>query len=92
VDDRSRVILATLLGAGIGGTLGYFYLTEAGARARQRIEPRLDDFIAEMRRMRATAEKARTAADEGWRTLNELVGEESRGPGWQPGGTRQTSH
>jgi hypothetical protein len=74
VDDRSRVLMATFLGAVIGGVWGWLYLTEGGRRVRDQIEPRLDDFMGELTRMRGTVEKARTAANEGWRSLSDLTG------------------
>lgn len=74
VDERSRVLMATLMGAVIGGVWGWLYLTESGRRMRDQIEPKLDDFINEIGRVRGTVEKARTAANEGWRSLNELTG------------------
>jgi len=74
VEERSRVLLATLVGAIAGGVWGWLYLTEAGRRARAQVEPKLDDFIREMHNVRGTVEKARTAAAEGWRSLNEIAG------------------
>ncbi len=74
VDERSRVLMATFLGAVAGGVLGWLYLTESGRHVRDQIEPRLDDFMNELTRMRGTVEKARTAANEGWRSLNEVAG------------------
>jgi hypothetical protein len=74
VDERSRVLMATVMGAVIGGVWGWLYLTESGRRMRDQIEPKLDDFINEIGRVRGTVEKARTAANEGWRSLNELTG------------------
>ena len=49
-------------------------MTEGGRRVRSQIEPRLDDFIGEVTRLRGTVDKARTAANEGWRSLNEITG------------------
>ena len=72
MDERSRVALATALGALAGGVIGYLYLTEDGRRVRGEIDPWLDNFTREMRQLRATAERARVAADEGWRSLNDL--------------------
>jgi hypothetical protein len=66
--------MATFLGAVIGGVWGWLYLTEGGRRVRDQIEPRLDDFMSELTRMRGTVEKARTAANEGWRSLSDLTG------------------
>jgi hypothetical protein len=48
-------------------------MTENGRRVRDQIEPKLDDFISELTRVRGTVEKARTAASEGWRSLNEVT-------------------
>jgi hypothetical protein len=73
VDERSRVLAATCLGAVVGGVWGWLYLTESGRRLRTQIEPRLDDLIGEMTRIRGTVEKARVAANEGWRSLNDIT-------------------
>jgi hypothetical protein len=73
VDERSRVLMATCLGAVIGGAWGWLYLTDSGRRLRAQIEPRLDDLISEMTRVRGTVDKARTAANEGWRSLHDLT-------------------
>jgi len=74
VDERSRVLMATIVGAALGGVYGWLYLTEAGRRVREQIEPKLDDFIGEITRVRGTVEKARSAANEGWRSLSEITG------------------
>ena len=74
MDERSRVLLATLVGAVIGGTYGWLYLTDQGRRVRDQIEPKLDDFIREVTRVRGTVEKARAAANEGWRSLSDVTG------------------
>jgi hypothetical protein len=74
VDERSRVLLATILGAVVGGVWGCLYLTESGARIRSQIEPKLDDFTRELANVRRTVAKAQTAANEGWRSLNDITG------------------
>lgn len=73
MDERSRVLLAACLGAVAGGVWGYLYLTESGRQLREQIEPRLDDLLGEMTRVRGTVEKARTAANEGWRSLSDIT-------------------
>lgn len=73
MDERSRVLMATFLGAVIGGVGGWLYMTESGRRVRDQIEPRIDDFMNELTRVRGTVEKARSAANEGWRSLNEMA-------------------
>jgi hypothetical protein len=74
VDERSRVLLATCLGAVAGGVWGWLYMTENGRRVRDQIEPKLDDLMHELTRVRGTVEKARNAANEGWRSLNDVTG------------------
>ena len=74
MDDRTKVLLATLAGAVTGGLVGYLFLTEDGQRLRGRVEPQIDDFVTELRRLQHAVERARTAADEGWRTLREAAG------------------
>jgi hypothetical protein len=74
VDERSKVLMMTFMGAVIGGVGGWLYMTENGRRVREQIEPKLDDFLGELTRVRGTVEKARTAANEGWRSLNEMTG------------------
>jgi hypothetical protein len=78
VDERSKVLMATLLGAVAGGVYGWLYMTENGRRMRDQIEPKLDDFVNELTRVRGTVEKAKSAANEGWRSLNEVAGGSTR--------------
>ena len=74
VDERSRVLLATCLGAVVGGVWGWLYMTENGRRVRDQIEPKHDDWMNELTRVRGTVEKARNVASEGWRSLNDVTG------------------
>ena len=83
MEERSRVLLASVFGAVAGGLWGWLYMTEQGRRVRSQIEPKLDDFIHEVQRLRGTVEKAKTAANEGWRSLGEMTG------GTLPGGASQ---
>jgi hypothetical protein len=76
--------MATFMGAVAGGVWGWLYMTESGRRVREQIDPKLDDFLHELTRMRGTVEKARSAANEGWRSLNDLAGTAQAGGGrWQ---------
>src|SRR5215207_483392 len=74
VDERSRIVMAAFLGAVAGGLWGWLYMTENGRRVRDQIEPKLDDLVNEIGRIRGTVEKARTAASEGLRSLNDVTG------------------
>jgi hypothetical protein len=73
VDERSRVLMCTCLGAVAGGVWGWLYLTGSGRHFREQIEPTLDDVIGEITRVRSTVEKARSAAHEGWRSLSDIT-------------------
>jgi hypothetical protein len=79
VDERSRVLTATVLGAIAGGVWGWLYLTEQGRRVRSQIEPKLDDFMRELHNVRGTVEKAKSAANEGWRSINDMAGASAPG-------------
>jgi len=79
VDERSRVLTATVLGAIAGGAWGWLYLTENGRRVRSQIEPKLENFMRELHSARGTVEKARSAANEGWRSLNDIAGASAPG-------------
>lgn len=83
--DSTRVGVAAALGAVVGAVWGYLYLTDSGRRFRVQLEPRLDDFLNEMHRMRGTVEKARAAADEGWRSLQDMAATVTQPAGeWEP--------
>lgn len=81
MNESSRVMLAALIGAAAGATLGWMYSTESGRRFRMDAEPRLDSFRTELMRLRRTVQKATSVASEGWDSINELVGERPRA-GW----------
>jgi len=74
VDERSRVLLTTCLGAVAGAVWGWLYMTDNGRRVRDQIEPKLDDLMHELTRVRGTVEKARNVASEGLRSLNDVTG------------------
>lgn len=75
MDERSQVLLSTLLGAVAGAVLGGLYLTKHGRQVRDQIEPALDGFMSEIERARGTIEKAREAAREGRRAFDDLMNE-----------------
>ena len=78
MSDQSRTTLAILAGAALGGLAGYLMLTEGGRRVRSRIEPTLEEFLGEINRLGGTVDKARRVANEGWRVLNQMAGDERR--------------
>jgi gas vesicle protein len=86
--NNSRELAATLVGAVIGGMAGYLFFTEHGRTVRRQIEPALDDFAHELMSFRTTVQKATGVASEGWKLLNDALGETESVPKF-PG--RQTS-
>ena len=91
MDERSRVLLSSLLGAAVGGVVGYLYLTETGRKVRKQIEPSLDAIVNELQRARDTGAKVREVVQEGQRTLNDLVGEDRERVDWESEVYRQAS-
>jgi gas vesicle protein len=87
--DNSRAIAATLLGAVIGGAAGYLFFTEHGRNLRRQMEPALDDLSRELLSFRATVQKAAGVANEGWKLLNDALGESGQVPRYP--GPHQTS-
>jgi len=80
VADNSRVVGATLVGAVVGGAVGYLFFTEPGRRFRRQLEPALEDVARELNSFRGTVQKAAGVANEGWKLLNDALGEAGSGP------------
>jgi hypothetical protein len=74
VTNQGRVIMASLAGALVGGMVGYLYLTDTGRRVMDQLEPRLDDAMREVTRLRQTIGRAQAVANEGWRSLSQMAG------------------
>jgi gas vesicle protein len=80
VRDNSRAMAAAVVGAVVGGVAGYLFFTDHGRQLRRSLEPALDDFTRELEGFRATVQKAAGVASEGWRLLNEAMGEPGSAP------------
>jgi len=78
--NNSRALAATLVGAVIGGAAGYLFFTEHGRSLRRQLEPALDDFARELMSFRGTVQKAAGVANEGWKLLNDALGESPQTP------------
>jgi len=87
--DNSRAVAATVIGAVIGGVAGYLFFTDHGRALRRQLEPALDDFARELMSFRSTVQKAAGVASEGWKLLNDALGEGTLPPRYA--GPRQTS-
>jgi gas vesicle protein len=86
--DNSRALAATVVGAVVGGVAGYLFFTDHGRSIRRQIEPALDEFTHELMSFRTTVQKASGVASEGWKLLNDALGDTGSAPKY-PG--RQTS-
>ena len=75
MSDNSRTMAATIVGAVIGGIAGYLFFTDTGKELRRQFEPALDNISRELNSFRSTFEKAAGVATEGWKVLNEALGE-----------------
>ena len=77
---NSRAVMASVVGAAIGGIAGYLLFTEEGRRMRRDLEPAIDDFARELNSFRHTVTKAAGVASEGWKLLNEAMGDSGAEP------------
>jgi len=73
--NNSRELAAIVTGAVVGGVAGYLFFTDRGRSMRRQIEPALEDFTRELMSFRSTVQKATGVASEGWRLLNDALGE-----------------
>jgi len=87
--NNQRAMAATVVGAFVGGVAGYLFFTEQGRNVRRQLEPALEDFARELMSFRATIQKAAGVANEGWKLLNDAIGE--TGPAPRYPGAHQTS-
>ena len=76
----NRAMAATVVGAVIGGVAGYLFFTDQGRSVRRQLEPALEDFSRELMSFRATVQKAAGVANEGWKLLNDTLGDGGQGP------------
>jgi gas vesicle protein len=75
-----KAVAATIVGAIIGGIAGYLFFTERGRELRRQMEPALDDFARELNSFRGTVQRASSVASEGWKLLNEALGDAGQQP------------
>lgn len=75
MSDNSRAIAAMAVGAVVGAMAGYMFFTDRGRAFRRQLEPALDDIARELGHFRGTVTKAAGVANEGWKLLNEAMGD-----------------
>jgi gas vesicle protein len=89
--DNSQAITATIVGAVVGGVAGYLFFTNHGRTLRRQIEPALEDISRELNSFRVTVQKAAGVANEGWKLLNDALGDSGQQTLRYSGGQQQTS-
>ena len=77
MSERTQVLVVTCMGAVAGAAAAYIFFTRHGRQLRASFEPALDDFARELNHLRGTVNKAAGVAGEGWKLLNEALGEAS---------------
>jgi hypothetical protein len=87
--NNARDMAVTIVGAVIGGVAGYLLFTEDGRRVRRQIESALEDVSRELMSFRNTVQTAAGVANEGWKLLNDALGEGRKPSARYPSG--QTS-
>lgn len=82
MSEKSRAVAAMTVGAVIGAAAGYLFFTDRGRVLRRQLEPALEDIARELGHFRGTVNKAAGVASEGWKLLNEALGDrDERYPG-----------
>ena len=76
--NNSRAAGVSLVGAVIGGIVGYLVFTGHGRRLRRQLESALDDIAHELHSIRSTVQKAVKVANDSLDMLNEALGEGRR--------------
>ena len=73
--EKSQACVVSCIGAAIGATVAYMFFTDRGRQMRRSLEPMLEEFTRELNHFRGTVSKAAGVAGEGWKLLNEAIGE-----------------
>ncbi len=73
--EKSQACVVSCIGAGVGAAVAYMFFTDHGRQLRRSLEPALEDFARELNHFRGTVAKAAGVAGEGWKLLNEAIGE-----------------
>jgi len=76
VTENSRAMAATIVGAVLGGLAGSLFFTDTGRAMRRQFEPAIEDLARELNSFRGTVQKAAGVASEGWKLLNDAMGDE----------------
>ncbi len=75
MNEKARAVAALTVGAVVGAMAGYMFFTDRGRALRRELEPALEDIARELGHFRGTVNKAAGVASEGWKLLNEALGD-----------------
>ena len=78
--DKARACAASMVGAVIGAAAGYMFFTERGRSLRRQLETALETLAPELSHFSGTINRTAGIASEGWKLLNEALGDNSRAP------------
>ena len=73
--EKSHICMVSCIGAAVGATVAYMFFTNRGRQLRRNFEPVLEDLARELNHFRGTVSKAAGVAGEGWKLLNEAIGD-----------------
>jgi gas vesicle protein len=80
VTDKTRACAVSMVGAVIGAAVGYLFFTDRGRELRRQLEKTLETLEPELSHFSGTINRTASVASEGWKLLNEALGESSRAP------------
>jgi gas vesicle protein len=69
-----------MVGAVIGAAAGYMFFTDRGRDLRRQLEKALEALGPELSQFSGTINRTAGVANEGWKLLNEALGDSSRAP------------
>lgn len=64
---------ATLIGAAVGGLVGFLMFTDRGQHFRQQLQPQIDSLLDEALKLQGTVERMSTAALDTWQSVSGAV-------------------
>ena len=75
--QKSQAVAAAMVGGVVGAVAGYMFFTDQGRSWRRQLEPAIEDMARELAQFRGTLSRAMGVANEGWKVLNDAIGEQS---------------
>jgi gas vesicle protein len=80
VTDKARACAVSMVGAVVGAAAGYIFFTDRGRALRRQLETTLETLVPELSHFGDTINRSAGVASEGWKVLNEALGDSSKAP------------